>query len=90
MTMIARLVPGDERLSDPKEPVMTLRIVGADSIAAFRCAMHKATNCWDNAPTEIKELSDMTIHGKLMQNYSALPSQRVRIPHEFYEGLNKK
>lgn len=51
-------------------PIFEMRITldGSD-MAAFKELVQRATNCWDNAPPEIKHFADMVIHGKPLQNY---------------------
>jgi hypothetical protein len=44
--------------------------ITSESIANFCTLLSRGTNCWDNAPTEIRELADMAIHGRVLQDYS--------------------
>jgi hypothetical protein len=69
--MVYRLV----EMPDPEHQqadVATVRIVGAESIALFKEMVHRANNCWDTAPTEMKEFSDTVCHGRHLQNYSEM------------------
>lgn len=44
--------------------------VTAESIENFKALMNRALNTWDNAPVELKELGDMVVQGKILQDYS--------------------
>lgn len=54
--------------------IATVRISGEESIKLFQEMVRRANNCWDTAPTEMKEFSDMVTEGKLLQNYSGQPN----------------
>jgi hypothetical protein len=74
MTMIYREINSQQPMTPlGSEDVATVRIVGHVSIKLFKEMVQRANNCWDTAPVEMKEFSDMVTHGKLMQNYSEMP-----------------
>jgi hypothetical protein len=58
-----------ENLSHDKQPVSTVRIVGAESLDAFKQLVQRACNTWTDAPPEIKEFADMVTNGQIFQNY---------------------
>jgi hypothetical protein len=41
-----------------------------DSIESFTKMVNRALNTWDEAPKDLKELGDMLVHGKILQDYS--------------------
>ena len=48
---------------------LTVRFQTPKTINAFRTALNRALNCWPEAPAELKELSDMLEHGRILQDY---------------------
>lgn len=42
-----------------------------DSMESFIKMVNRALNTWDKAPAELKELGDMLVHGKTLQDYSS-------------------
>lgn len=51
-------------------PLTTIRIIGSNSHRDFRKLVNRALNCWDSAPSEVKELGDMITVGVVQQDYS--------------------
>jgi hypothetical protein len=50
--------------------IITLHLeITEESLVSFRRMLARALNTWDNAPGELKELSDMLEHGKILQEY---------------------
>jgi hypothetical protein len=47
--------------------------VTEESIPVFEQLIHRALNCWDSAPQEIKELGDMITHGHITQDHRYKP-----------------
>lgn len=48
-----------------------INLSSEDSILAFKEAIQRALNCWPDAHPEMKELGDMLMHGKILQDYWA-------------------
>lgn len=72
MTMVYRELPGQQyEIGPDTEPSATVRIVGAESIALFKQMVRRANNCWDTAPAEMKEFSDVVTEGRILQDYQA-------------------
>ena len=44
-----------------------------DSLPNFQQLIHRALNCWDSAPKELKELGDMLTHGYITQDHTYVP-----------------
>jgi hypothetical protein len=44
--------------------------VTAISIPAFTALLHKALNCWPDAPKELKDLGDLVTHGYITQDHT--------------------
>ena len=47
--------------------------VTEESLPHFETLIHRALNCWDSAPQEIKELGDMLTHGRVTQDHRYKP-----------------
>jgi hypothetical protein len=41
-----------------------------ESMEDFIKLVNRALNTWDDAPKDLKELGDMLVHGKVLQDYS--------------------
>lgn len=66
MTMIARFTQDHQTM----DPILTVRIVGNRDVELFKQLMLRATNCWDGAPPQVKELADLVCEdGKILQDY---------------------
>ena len=60
--------------NDPANRIDGIKIsVTEDSLPAFEQLIHRALNCWDFAPKEIKELGDMLTHGRVTQDHTYKP-----------------
>jgi len=59
----------------PKSPVMTITIHGAVSIERFQQVIARGMNTHDQAHAEIKEMTDIILHGKPQQDYYNLQNQ---------------
>lgn len=70
---------------------ITINLRNRDDIALMRLVLHRATNCWDVAPAEMKELTDCLMYGKPLQDYAhqegMLGRSKVELPAWCYEGL---
>ena len=44
--------------------------ITSESIEDFTKMVNRALNTWDEAPKDLKELGDMLVHGKILQDYS--------------------
>ena len=60
--------------NDPANRIDGIKIsVTEDSLPAFEQLIHRALNCWDSAPKEIKDLGDMLTHGRVTQDHTYKP-----------------
>jgi hypothetical protein len=41
-----------------------------ESMESFTKMVNRALNTWDDAPKDLKELGDMLVHGRVLQDYS--------------------
>jgi hypothetical protein len=64
---VKRLAPYKGEHGDyPEEIILT---VSEDSLPWFKEAIRRALNTWPDAHPELKELGDMLMHGKVLQDY---------------------
>ena len=54
---------------------VAITLVGIPAINAFLEMMNRALNCWDTAPSELKELADCIQYGYPLQNYNGVPKK---------------
>lgn len=47
--------------------------VTEESLKNFEALINRALNCWDSAPSELKELGDMFTHGRVTQDHKIQP-----------------
>lgn len=47
--------------------------IKADALPGLITILSRALNCWPEAPAEWKQLADMLVHGKVLQNYQNKP-----------------
>jgi len=72
------------------EDTLIIRIPKEDK-KAFRVAIARACNVWPDAPVEIKELHDLVIHGRPLQDYASQPvfTKREELPPEVNQLLDR-
>lgn len=81
------------RLTEPASPQegegqwtvgMQINFDSNESFVAFSEMVRRALNCWPDAHPELKELGDMLMHGKVLQDYWA---SRTDIKHNKLSNL---
>lgn len=50
---------------------MSIHFDSNSSFEAFKILVQRALNCWPDAHPELKELGDMLMHGRILQDYYA-------------------
>lgn len=58
----------------------------------IRKVFARACNSWPDAPAEIMEIHDILVHGKILQNYRAMPVYvgRENLPPEENQKLDQR
>ena len=52
-----------------KAPALSIFIEGAEDVAAFKQLIHNGANLYPSTPAAMKELVDLVVNGKVLQDY---------------------
>jgi len=76
---------------DPEGKVAEIHLsVTADSLPNFQQLLHRALNCWDSAPKELKDLGDMVTHGYVTQDHTYKPMNTVQSGGDYYSPAEQE
>jgi hypothetical protein len=59
----------DDNASSQPYPILVIRATGPESVANLHKWLNRGINCWDNAPAEVKEASDIQTLGYISQDH---------------------
>lgn len=59
----------DYKIAELKAPALSLFIEGTEDVAAFKQLIHNGANLYPNLSAAMRELVDLVISGKVLQDY---------------------
>lgn len=76
---------------NPENEIAEIHIsVTHESLPAFTTLVHRALNCWDSAPKELKDLGDMLTHGRITQDHTYKPINSTHGNGDMYSQVEQE